>query len=92
VRLSFISVAVIVLVLLGGGTGFSAGVPAPEQTKTLREILDASPPNPKEHNVLQLAQIYLQRARAAQALGESERALKEFTIGIQVVGPKHPAS
>jgi hypothetical protein len=93
VKHKFNSVAAMILVLLGAvGVVFSANAPSSEETEKLRALLDAPPPNPKEHNVLQLAQIYLQRARAAQALGESERALKEFTTGIQVVGPKSPAS
>jgi tetratricopeptide (TPR) repeat protein len=93
VKHKFNSVAAMILVLLGAvGVVFSANAPSSEETEKLRALLDAPPPNPKEHNVLQLAQIYLQRGRAAQALGESERALKEFTTGIQVVGPKSPAS
>ena len=93
VKLALAFVAAVALTLLAGvAPGLSASDPASEEAQKLRVLLDAPIPDPKEHNPVQLAQIYLQRARAAQALGESERALKEFLAGIQVVGLKSPAA
>jgi CHAT domain-containing protein len=64
----------------------------PEQAERLRAILDAPLPDAKEHTRPQLAQIYVQRGKAAGELGDSERAVKEFNLGIQAVGAKNPAS
>lgn len=79
----------IVAMLLSFGTAFPAEKP---QADKLREILDASPPDPKEHSKPALAKIYLERGRAASLLGELDRELKELNAGIQAVGPKHPAA
>jgi CHAT domain-containing protein len=81
---------VALLLFAANGGSLAASAPGTEEAEKLRAVLDAPPPNPKEHTRPQLAQIYLQRGKAAMALGESERAIKEFNAGIQIVGPKFP--
>jgi tetratricopeptide (TPR) repeat protein len=76
--------------ILAGGAGFPATAPTPEEIKKLRAILDAPPPNPKDHFKAALVKIYLERGRAASALGEFDRELKELTAGIEAVGAKDP--
>jgi CHAT domain-containing protein len=87
-RASAFSTAIVAM-LLSFGTAFPAEKP---QAQKLREILDAPPPNPKEHSKNALAKIYMERSRAAAALGDVDRELTELNDGIQTVGPKDPAS
>lgn len=89
---SLVKLITLVLILATRAAVFSANAPDPAEVQKLRAILEAPPPDPKEHNRPQLAQIYLQRGKAAGELGESARAVKELNAGIQVVGPKSPAS
>lgn len=74
------------------GTASPANSAESPQAQQLRAILDAPPPDPKEHSKSQLAQIYMERARAAISLGEPDREVKELLAGIQAVGPKDPSS
>jgi hypothetical protein len=80
--------AIVAIVLLFG-TAFPAESP---QAQKLREILDAPPPDPKDHSKAALTKLYLERARAAGVLGDVDRQLKELSQGIQAIGPKDPSS
>jgi len=78
---------VIVLSLTPDREAKAANALTLEEAQQLRAILDAPPPNARQTDRVQLAQIYLQRGKAARELGDSERALKEFRIGLNLVGP-----
>ena len=55
-------VVICISMVVSPATLFAAAALTPEATQQLRQILDAPPPNPKEHNSLALAGIYLQRS------------------------------
>lgn len=69
---------------------FAGSAPEPRSADELRKILDAPPPDAKELSKAALAKIYLERGRAASALGDLDRELKELDAGIQAVGAKDP--
>ena len=72
--------------------GFAGSASEPGPLEASRKILDAPPPDPKEHSKTALAKIYVERGRAAATLGDFDRELKEILAGLQVVGEKDPAA
>ena len=88
----FVSVAIIFSTLVSLPAGFPASAPGAEQARKLQAVLDAPPPDPKDHSKAALAKLYLARAGAAGTLGDVDRQLKELTQGIQAIGPKEPSS
>lgn len=80
--------AILILALLLSSNSFAASAAAPRLPEELKKILDAAPPDPKEHSKAALTKIYLERGRAASTLGELDRELKELDAGIQTVGAK----
>jgi CHAT domain-containing protein len=79
-------------VIVGAGRSIPANAPGGEQAKKLQAVLDAPPPDPKDHSKAALSKLYLERARAAGTLGDVDRQLKELSQGIQAIGPKDPSS
>jgi CHAT domain-containing protein len=69
----------------------SANAPAAEPARKESSILDSPPPDPNTPKA-GLLKIYLARARAAGALGDVDRQLRELNEGIRVIGPKDPLS
>ena len=84
------SLAILILALLVSSTSFAASAADPRSPEELKKILDAPPPDPKEHSKAALTKIYMERGRAASALGDLDRELKELDAGIQAVGAKDP--
>lgn len=76
----------------GVNEAFPGRAPDARPAEELRKILDAPPPDPKEHSKAALTKIYMERGRAASALGDLDRELKELEAGIQAVGAKDPNS
>jgi CHAT domain-containing protein len=68
-----------------------ASAPPVDPRANALAVLDAPPPDPNAPKA-QLVKIYLDRARAAGALGDLSRQLKELNDSIQAVGPKDPLS
>lgn len=84
------SLAILILALLCSSSSFAASAADPRSPEELKKILDAAPPDPKEHSKAALTKIYLERGRAASTLGELDRELKELDAGIQAVGARDP--
>ena len=84
------SLAIVILALLVSSTSFAASAADPRAPEELKKILDAPPPDPKEHSKAALTKIYMERGRAASTLGDLDRELKELDAGIQAVGAKDP--
>ena len=84
--------AMLILALLVSSTSFAASAADPRSPEELNKILDAQPPDPKEHSKAALTKIYMERGRAASTLGELDRELKKLDAGIQAVGAKDPNS
>jgi CHAT domain-containing protein len=91
VKQSNFLLAILILPLLLSNNSFAASAAAPRlPAEELKKILDAPPPDPKEHSKAALTKIYMERGRAASALGDLDRELKELEAGIQAVGAKDP--
>ena len=83
--------AILILALFVSSASFAASAAAPRlPAEELKKILDAPPPDPKEHSKAALTKIYMERGRAASTLGDLDRELKELDAGIQAVGAKDP--
>lgn len=87
---SILACAITLLVSLGGSAGFTANAAESRSPEELRKILDAPPPDPKEHSKAALTKIHMERGRAASTIGDLDRELKELEAGIQAVGAKDP--
>ena len=72
-RTFLVSVTAVTLALLVSAAGFAASAADPSSPEELRKILDAAPPDPKEHSKNALAKIYMDRSKAAAALGDVDR-------------------
>jgi hypothetical protein len=90
-RTGCILFAGIVGLILEFGAVFPARSAETPDTQKLRALLEAPPPDPKEHSKAALVKIYLERGRAASTFGDFDRELKEILAGIRAVGPKDPA-
>ncbi len=86
---SIVSLAIfLTFAAIGNRASFAASAADPKSSEELRKILDAPPPDPKEHSKAALAKIYLERGTAAITLGDFDREFKEITAAIEAVGPK----
>jgi CHAT domain-containing protein len=91
-RVTLFALIIALTIASSAGHLFSASAPGAEQARKLQAVLDAPPPDPKDHSKAALTKLYLERARAAGALGDVDRQLKELSQGIQAIGPKDPSS
>jgi hypothetical protein len=82
--------AMLILALLVNSPSFAASATEKRSPEELKKILDVPAPDPKEHSKAALTKIYMERGRAASALGDLDRELKELDAGIQAVGAKDP--
>lgn len=86
-----VALAICLTIIVTTGEALPANAPASELSKTSQAILDAPAPDPATQKA-ELLKIYLGRARAAGALGDFERQVRELNAGIRVIGPKDPLS
>jgi CHAT domain-containing protein len=89
---SFTLLFLLLVALLDRQLVFPATAPTPAQVEKWQAVLDMPPPDAKEHSKAALAKIYLERGRAANALGDLDREVQELSAGTQVIGAQNPAS